>query len=424
VKRLAIIGSGIAGLGCAYLLRTRYRLTLFEKNAYAGGHTNTVTVSESGRQLPIDTGFMVFNHVTYPNLVRLFSELGVVTKPTEMSFSVQHRPTGLEFSGSSINHLFAQRTNLFKPRFWRMLLQIARFNREAVAALEDPAFSKMSVGEYVRVRGYGNDFLQLYLVPMSGAVWSTPPALMLEFPAMSLLRFFHNHGFLGLNTQHPWFTVDGGAQSYVKLIQRHLGDCFHLSTPVVGVRRDGDEVIVTLADGKKEVFDQVILAAHADQSLRMLEDADVEERRLLGAFRYQPNLALLHQDASVMPRSKKCWSSWNYRIAPGPDGQSLPSTIYWMNRLQGVSKEQDYFVSINGEAFVDPRKILRRIEYEHPLFNLEALGAQAALPGLNRRGSSQSVFFAGSYFRYGFHEDAFASAVDCARAMVGGEVWA
>ncbi len=423
MPRLAIIGTGIAGLGCAHFLHPRCDLTLFEQSDYPGGHANTVTVDEPGRTVPIDTGFMVFNEVTYPNLTRLFRELGVATKPAPMSFSVQHVPSGLEFCGSSVNHLFAQRRNLLRPRFWRMLRQINRFNGEAVAALDDPAFTNYTLGRYVAERAYGEDFLNFYLVPMSAAVWSTPPERMLDFPAMTLLRFFHNHGFLGLHTQHPWLTVAGGAKTYVAKILAPLRERVRLRSPVTRVERLAHGARVTMADGRSEDFDKIILTSHADQSLRLLADADAKERALLGEFQYQRNLATLHTDASVMPRTRLAWASWNYRIEHDVAGRVLPSTIYWMNSLQGVSDRENYFVSINGENRITPERVLRRIEYEHPLFSLGAIRAQAELPKLNQRSLSQAVYFCGSYFKYGFHEDAFTSALDLCRVLTGDNLW-
>lgn len=418
--RLAIIGTGIAGLGCAYFLQSKYDLTLYEKNDYPGGHTNTVTVAEGAAALPIDTGFMVFNEVTYPNLTRLFRELEVRVKPSKMSFSVQHLPSGLEFSGSSLNHLFAQRRNLLRPRFWRMLSQTNRFNREAVATLQSREHDSSSLGDYVTARNYGDDFLNFYLVPMSSAVWSTPPELMLQFPAVTLLRFFHNHGFLGLHTQHPWLTVVNGAKSYVEKIIYPLRERLKLRAGAVGVTREGGKVRVATADGRSEVYDQVIMACHADEALSLLADADARVRSVLQEFHYQPNTATLHTDASVMPKTRLCWSSWNYRIDYDAQGRIAPSTIYWMNSLQGVSEKRNYFISINGADRIHPESVLKRIEYEHPVFSLGAIRAQQDLPRLNQRMSN--VFFCGSYFRYGFHEDAFTSALDLCRQLTGG-VW-
>jgi predicted NAD/FAD-binding protein len=417
MKRVAIIGTGIAGLGCAHFLHRRCDLTLYEKNDYAGGHTNTVSIAEEKRSVPVDTGFMVFNKVTYPNLTRLFGELGVAVKPAGMSFSVQHLPTGLEFCGTSLNHIFAQRKNLIRPRFWKMILQINRFNSEAIETLNSTEFAGVTLGDYVRAKKYGDDFLMFYLVPMSSAVWSTPPELMLEFPAVALLRFFYNHGFLGLHTQHPWFTVVNGAKSYVEKITEPFRKKIKFKNGAVSVQRESGRVNVTDASGQTEIFDQVIFASHADETLKMLIDADAQERSLLGEFKYQPNAALLHTDASVMPKTKLCWASWNYRIDCGGDGKISPSTIYWMNSLQGVSERRNYFVSINGEDSVNPNSVLKRIQYEHPLFSLGAIRAQKELPRLNDR--MTNIFFCGSYFRNGFHEDAFTSALELCRTLTG-----
>ena len=423
MPKLAIIGTGIAGLGCAHFLHERYDLTLYEQNDYVGGHTNTVTVVEKGRPVPIDTGFMVFNHVTYPHLTRLFRELQVATKPTSMSFSVQHTPTGLEYNGGSLNLLFAQRRNLLRPRFWRMLLAIQRFNTEAILALADEQWSGYTLREYVAKRGYGQDMLHYYLVPMGSAVWSTPPELMLDFPAMTLLRFWHNHGFLGLHTQHPWFTVVNGARSYVEKITAPFRDRVQLRRKAVQVARAHGSVWVTSEDGASEEYDKVILACHGDQALRLLSDPTELEARLLRPFKYQPNTATVHTDTAMMPRCQRCWASWNYRIDAAADGAALPTTHYWMNSLQGVSPKVNYFVSLNCHDRIAPEKVLRRIEYEHPLFDLPAIAAQKELPGLNRLSSAQTTYYAGAWFKYGFHEDGFTSALECARAVTGEPLW-
>ncbi len=422
MQTLAIIGTGIAGLGCAYFLQDRFDITIFEQEKHLGGHTNTVMVEEAGRTLPIDTGFMVFNHVTYPNLTRLFRELDVATKPASMSFSVQHTPTGLEYNGGSLNLLFGRRRNLVSLRYWRMLLQIRRFNNEAVAALDDPRFANHSLRDYVAERDYGDDMLNLYLIPMSSAVWSTPPDLMLEFPAMTLLRFWHNHGFLGLHTQHPWFTVTGGAKSYVEKITAPWRDRVK-QQKVTSVTRTGGKVAITTANGTTGFFDKVILACHADQALKLLADPTDLESRLLREFRYQPNTATLHTDASLMPRTRRCWASWNYRLDLARDGKVIPTTHYWMNSLQGVSENENYFVSLNAHDRIAPAKILRRLEYEHPVFNLAAIAAQKELPQLNCLATSQTTYFAGAWFKYGFHEDGLNSALECARAITGEAIW-
>ncbi|MDA1082221.1 MAG: FAD-dependent oxidoreductase [Gemmatimonadetes bacterium] len=423
MKSLAIIGTGIAGLGAAHFLHDRFDTTVFEQGDYVGGHTNTITVDEKGRSVPIDTGFMVFNHVTYPNLTRLFRELGVATKPTEMSFSVQHAPSGLEYNGSSLNQLFGQRRNLLSPRHWRMLMAINRFNDEAVAALDDPQWVNHTLGDYVRERGYGDEMLDRYLVPMSGSVWSTPPDRMLDFPAMTLLRFWHNHGFLGMRTQHQWWTVVNGAKSYVERITSPFRHRIRLNNAVVRVERRDGQAMVTTRDGAGRTFDKVILACHADQALALLADPTDTERRLLGAFTYQPNSATLHTDPSFMPWTRRCWASWNYRIDPSDDGRGNPTIHYWMNSLQGVSDRDDYFVSLNCDGRIAPDRVIRRIEYTHPLFDRAAVAAQAQLPTLNLIGPDQTTYYAGAWFKYGFHEDGFTSGLECARAVSGEAIW-
>ncbi|MFZ9682332.1 MAG: NAD(P)/FAD-dependent oxidoreductase [Cephaloticoccus sp.] len=413
MTKTAIIGTGIAGLGCAHFLHATDDLWLFEQGGHVGGHTNTVTAPEpgTGRAVPIDTGFMVFNRVTYPLLTRLFDELRVPVKRTTMSFSVRHADSGLEFCGSSLNHLFAQRKNLLRPRFYRMLHAVHRFNREAVQALGDPAIHEITLGDYVAQRGYGDDFLRLYLTPMSSAVWSTPPDLMLRFPAAKLLRFFHNHGFLGLHTQHPWWTVDGGAREYVKRLtapwrQRIRTELGANRTD----RRDGRGRVHT-ADGAHEDFDRVILACHGDQALRLLDAPTPAEQAVLREFRYHPNMATLHTDTDVMPRTRRAWSSWNYEVNHDDAGRPSTATHYWMNSLQGVSDRENYFVTINRPEAINPAKVLRRIAYEHPLFSLGAVRAQSAIPDLNAAAAGTTeTYFAGAWQRYGFHEDGLFSA--------------
>ena len=426
--RLAIIGTGIAGLGCAHFLQRDFDLTLFEAADYIGGHTNTLTAREpgTGRAVPIDTGFMVFNHATYPLLTRLFRELGVVTKKTDMSFSVRHGDSGLEFCGSSLNHLFAQRKNLFRPRFYRMLFAINRFNQEALAALADPASPVFTetLGDYVKRRGYGTDFFDLYLVPMSSAVWSTPPEKMLAFPAAALLRFFHNHGFLGLNTQHQWWTVEGGSKSYVAPLTAPFSEKIRLNSAASGVIRTPRGVTVTTSSGTAHTFEKVIIACHGDQALRLLQNPTNAEHRLLSAFHYQPNTATLHTDASVMPRTRLAWSAWNYEIARDSAGAVSTATHYWMNKLQGVSDRENYFVTINRPESIDPAKVLKRIAYDHPLFSLAATAAQAELPALNQAAlGTTETFYAGAWQRHGFHEDGLHSAHRLAAQILARDPW-
>ncbi|MGH8046371.1 MAG: NAD(P)/FAD-dependent oxidoreductase [Chthoniobacterales bacterium] len=409
MERIAIIGTGIAGLGCAWNLRERARLTLFEQDGRPGGHTNTVVMDEDGAEVPIDTGFIVFNRVTYPNLCRLFDELGVATQPAEMSFSVQHIPDGLEYNGMGLAKVFAQKRNFFRPRFHRFLGEVGRFFKIANVSLDDADASDLSVREFAERHGFSTDFLEYYLVPMSAAIWSSQPGETLDFPAAMLIRFFHNHGFLGVKTHHPWFTVSRGARSYVRKILEGIADV-RLGAAVKCVEEIPSGMRVRTSDGSEEKFDRVIIAAHADQALRMLGRPDAAQERLLAPFRYQFNRATLHADASVMPRRRIAWASWNYRI-----DEHGAATHYWMNALQGVSKRRDYFVSLNSA--IRPDAVLYETEYEHPIYTLEALCAQAELASLNRRSPEQRVYFCGSYFRHGFHEDAYWSALQACEAV-------
>jgi predicted NAD/FAD-binding protein len=418
--RVAVTGTGISGLGAAHFLHPRVDLTLFEQDAHVGGHSNTLSIDEGGRRVPFDTGFMVFNRFTYPNLTRLFAELGVATKPTSMSFSVQHLPSDIEYNGTGFGGLFGQRRNLLRPSHWRMLSAIARFNREAVEALADPRWESHTLASYVALRGYGAEFLERYLVPMGAAVWSTAPEQMLEFPAMTLLRFWHNHGFLGMRTHHQWYTVVDGAEAYVARLTAPFADRIRQNERVVQVSRRADGVQLTTAKGETHAFDKVILACHADQALAMLGDPTPDERRLLGAFRYSANETIVHTDASVMPRTRRCWASWNYRVGAGA---ADASTHYWMNNLQGLETREPIFVSLNARALIAPEKIIRTIDYAHPLFDRAAVAAQAELPRLNAVVRNKTTYFAGAWFKYGFHEDGFTSGLECARALAGEAFW-
>ncbi|MBE9602402.1 NAD(P)/FAD-dependent oxidoreductase [Pedobacter sp. MC2016-24] len=408
MEKMAIIGTGIAGMGCGHLLKDKYELTFYESADYIGGHTNTVVIEEQGKPVYIDTGFMVFNYQTYPHLCQLFEELKAPVKKTDMSFSVQYLSSKLEYSGSSLNHLFAQRRNILNPSFLKMLLQINRFNKQSVEILDDPAYADYSIGRFIKTFGYSEDMLWKYLIPMSAAVWSAPMEQILDFPAVSLIRFFKNHGFLGLNSQHQWYTLHQGSQAYRLLLIKPFKDRIKLNTPVHSVlRQDDGRVQVRTADGTVAMFDKVIMACHADQAYRIVDRQTKDEERLLSKFKYQPNKAVLHTDESLMPKKKLAWSSWNYRVEKDGD-RLVPSTIYWMNRLQQVSDQQNYFVSINPSQALDPAKVIKEIAYEHPLFDVAAMQAQAELPLLNVNGP---VYYCGSYFKYGFHEDAYASAV-------------
>ena len=414
--RIAIVGTGVAGLSCAWRLKEIADLTLFESEKRPGGHSNTVMIEEEGRSIPIDTGFIVFNKVTYPHLCSLFEELGIATKPSEMSLSVQHLERGLEYNGMGLNKLFAQRRNLANPRFLALLPEIMRFFRVGRRWLDEEAAgeSDEDLATFCKRHHFSPDFLELYLVPMSSAVWSTEPGRILDFPAATLLHFFHNHGFLGISTHHPWFTVEGGSKSYVEKMLAVLG-APRLGDAVVAVEESDRGSWVSTTSGLRERFDAVVLASHADQSLRLLIHPTQEQHRILSPFSYQKNEASLHTDASVMPRRYLAWASWNFRVGNHPHEYRRASTHYWMNALQGVSKRQNYFVSLNSTDLIDPLRVLYTTTYEHPIFTLDAIRAQRELPNLNHRGG---IYFCGSYFRYGFHEDACMAGFEAAKAVV------
>lgn len=417
MNRLAIIGGGIAGLGLAYRLRNSFDLVLYEKDNRAGGHSHTVDIEEEDRAIPVDTGFMVFNQVTYPHLLQLFKELDVPMKKTDMSFSVQLKGDNLEYSGASFDRLFGDRKNILSPRFWKFLLEIDRFNKDGLKTEEDLFWSEMSLKDYATARNYSKDLVNRYLIPMTGALWSAPPEKMMEFPAITLLRFFRNHGLLATETHHQWWTVDGGARVYVDKILRQLGAATKIGCGAVEVTRDSRAVRVKDADGEEREFDQVVFACHADQALNLLKNPREEERDILSAFSYQRNDTTVHTDSFVMPHHKRCWASWNYRLAN--DGSS---THYWMNSLQNVSDRENYFVSLNADHMIDQKKVIKRMVYHHPLFDLPALEAQKKLPELNRNAYKDQIFYCGSYFGFGFHEDALRSSIQLAELLTGSRV--
>ncbi len=417
---VAVVGTGIAGMAAGYLLRRNFDVTFYEKQARPGGHTNTVTVQEDGRPVPIDTGFIVYNEQTYPNLLRFFRELEIPVQPASMSFSVSNLPLGLEYCGTGWDGLFAQRRNLANLRFWKLLFEINRFNTQCLETLENPAYQNISLSDYAAEKKFSRDFLDLYLVPMSSAVWSTPPDLMLEFPAASLVRFFRNHGLLGMKDHLQWYTVTGGSRVYRDKVLGMFAGNVMIGNGAAEVRREGAKVSVTDALGRKILYDRAVMAGHADETLAVLKDASPLETRLLSKFKYQKNHAVLHTDISCMPKARRAWSSWNYVIRKAEANRFSAATVYWMNSLQNVSHKKDYFVSIDDPGYIKPETVLWEGDYTHPLFDLDAVRAQDELPALNKDGR---VFFCGSYFRYGFHEDAFTAAAGAARALAGENIW-
>ena len=421
MQKIAIIGTGISGMSAGYFLRNQFDITFYEKEAYAGGHTNTVTVKEGSDDIHIDTAFMVYNEPTYPLLTRLFKELKIQTMPTSMSFSVQHRPSGLEYCGTGFNGLFAQRWNILNPFYIRMLLEIDRFRKEADEVLDNPYYAAWTLAQYIKAKGYSKDFLHKFLIPMSSAVWSTPADTMLGFPVQSLVRFFKNHRFLSLDGQLAWRTCTGGSRHYRDRIIASLGDRVLTNCAAIRIKREEGKVCVKDLTGKTLVYDKVIIACHADEALTLLADPTSLESSLLSKFSYVTNKTTLHTDHRVMPKLRPVWSSWNNRIESDAMDRPVTSTIYWMNSLQNVSKNKDYFISINDPSVVDPAKVLWEKNYTHPLYTVEGQEAQLRLQELNGNGVT---FYCGAYFRYGFHEDGLMSGLDAAKAVLGGEVWA
>jgi predicted NAD/FAD-binding protein len=422
MRRVAIIGSGISGLAVAHDLARDAHVTLYEAGDYFGGHTHTVDVTLDGVTHGVDTGFLVFNHRTYPNLVRLFNDLQVETAASEMSFSVQVPGADLEWSGCDLNTVFAQRRNLLRPRFLRMLADIVRFNKLATALATQGAEAELvePIGDFLDRHGFGVTFREWYFLPMIGCIWSCPTDQMLRFPVATMIRFCHNHGLIQVTDRPQWYTVRGGARHYVEKLLAKIPDA-RLRTPVLGVRRippgDGAAgVMITTAQGS-ERFDEVVLACHSDQSLALLSDATAAEREVLGAIRYHPNRAVLHTDAAVLPRRRLAWAAWNYERA-GPDDRERAAVClhYLLNRLQPLPWQQPVVVSLNPspERLPDPARVIGSYDYSHPVFDLAAIEAQRKLPALQ---GAAHTWFCGAWTRYGFHEDGLMSALAVARGL-------
>ncbi len=403
--KIAVIGTGISGMLAARLLARDNDLHVFEANNYVGGHTNTVSFEAFGSRYSVDTGFMVFNDRTYPNFIRMLRLLDVPGRWSDMSFSVRCIKSGLEYQGSSLNGLFAQRRNLFRPSFHRMLVDILRFNRSAPELLREDDES-LEMGEYLARGRYSRQFIDHYLVPMGAAIWSARPDRFLQFPACFLVRFFDNHGLLSVRNHPRWQTVAGGAVRYVQALTKPYAGKIRLNCPVVSIARQQDRLMVKTQDGDAERFDCAVLAAHADQSLAMLSDADAAEREVLSALPYQRNETTLHTDSSLLPRCRRAWASWNYHI-PREDGRPVVLT-YNLNRLQGHRSPDPICVTLNASQSLDEDKIIRRIEYHHPTYSRAAVEAQKRYAEINGR---NRTYFCGAYWGYGFHEDGVKSAL-------------
>lgn len=410
--KIAIIGSGIAGLTSAYLLNRSHDITVFEAADWIGGHTHTVDVNVNGRDYAIDTGFIVFNDWTYPNFIRLLGQLGVNFKPTEMSFSVSDPKTRTEYNGNNLNSLFAQRSNLLSLSFWGMLRDIMRFNREALADLESQRIAQdTTLGEYLRSRGYGERFIDHYIVPMGAAIWSMSLADMLAFPLQFFVRFFKNHGLLSVSNRPQWCVIEGGSSRYIEPLTASFAERIRLSCPVNRVERDAEGVTVHSAAGS-ERFDKVVFACHSDQALKMLAQPSAAEQEILGTLPYAENDVVLHTDTRLLPKRPLAWASWNYRLGGGK--QQLAAVTYDMNILQGIDSDTTFCVSLNQTEAIDPNKILARYTYSHPQYSLAGVDAQARWPELD---GVNHTWFCGAYWANGFHEDGVVSGLRVASAL-------
>ena len=412
--RIAVIGSGIAGLGAAWLLRNRHEVTLYERNDYAGGHTHTLDIPGADGPTPVDTGFMVFNQRNYPLLTGLFRHLHIDTQKTDMSFGVSIGDGRLEYAGSNLATLMAQPRNWFSPEHYRMIKDILRFNREAIALLSHDDLQGQTIAEFLHQGGYSAAFRNRYLLPMAAAIWSCPPQTMQTFPALSLFRFFANHGLLNIHNRPQWYSVSGGSHNYVKRMLADLGERVQIGRPVQTVRRLDAGVEVTNASGATQRFDAAVMAAHADETLRLLANPTQREQDLLSKFAYQPNKVYLHADPALMPRRRRVWSSWNYLAREEHGITRAVSVTYWMNRLQNLPAASPAFVSLNPLQPPAADKVFAEMTYDHPIFDAGAMQAQQDLLQLQGIGR---LWFCGSYFGYGFHEDALRSAVTVARSL-------
>ena len=406
-SKIAVIGGGVAGIVAAHLLQNDHQVTLFEQHDYLGGHTHTVTIEEGpDAGTGVDTGFIVFNEATYPLFIAFLDQLGVASRATEMSFGFHCRETGFTYAGNNLNGVFSQRANLVSPRFWRFLLEIGRFCRQAEADLAGDA--DLGTLAYYLARHRFQPFMaDHYLAPMAAAIWSTPAGRVTAFPARSFLRFFKNHGLLDLRHRPRWRTVSGGSHSYVRAFRDRFRGAIRLDSPVQQVRRADDGVELAFADRSAERFDAVVVAAHADQALRLLADPSADESRLLGAWRYELNTTVLHTDTSVLPPVERARACWNFRRERGDQGERPVYVTYSMNLLQGLATRRHYLVTLNRPGGYDEGQVLARMDYHHPLYTDASMATQAALPSLN---GVRRTWFCGSYFGYGFHEDAVRSA--------------
>jgi predicted NAD/FAD-binding protein len=403
--KIAIIGSGISGNTLAWHLHQAHEVTVFEAGAHIGGHTHTHEIHAFGEQYHIDTGFIVYNNWTYPHFIEMLDRLGVETQASDMSFSVRDEVSGLEYNGTNLNSLFAQRRNLLSPSFIGMIQDILRFNKEAPALL-DQAQADMPFGEYLKANRYGKSFIKNYVIPMGSAIWSSSPEQMFSFPAKFFIQFFHNHGMLSVSDRPEWRVIKGGSKAYVEKLSQGFKENIQLNTPIQAVRRSPDGVMVKPQNKPEEHFDWVFFACHSDQALALLEDPSKDELEVLSAIPYQNNQIVLHTDASLMPKKKLAWAAWNYHLTEQP--LNLAAVTYNMNILQSLESPEPFLVTLNHTAKIDPAKIIKTLQYTHPVFTPAGIAAQlrhADISGVKR------TCYAGAYWRNGFHEDGVVSAL-------------
>lgn len=399
--KIAVLGAGISGLGSAYLLSQKHEVDLYEKESRLGGHARTTMVEEDGKHFGVDTGFLVFNHETYPLLTKLFEKLNVKIEKSDMSFGFWDESSNNAYNGQSLGGLFFQKKNLFSPSHYRMIVDIIRFNKTANRDVDqNSAALDGTLGAYLA--SYSDVFKERYIIPMGAAIWSTPSEKMHDFPAKTFIQFFKNHGLLGVTTQHQWLTVSGGSKNYVEKIKEHISGKIILNSDVVGIKRDEDGVTLIHSDGSESQYDKVVMAMHAPQALEMLQDATPEEKQILSAFPYKQNDALLHNDCKALYPDKKIYAAWNYKTGGKENAVTLS---YWINRLQNLDSKKEYFVSLNETASL--KNVIERITYEHPQFDGKAIMMQSSREEINGK---NHTYYAGAYWRYGFHEDGLWSA--------------
>jgi predicted NAD/FAD-binding protein len=411
MKQVAVIGSGISGLTAAYLLSKKHKVTVFEKNNYIGGHTATVDIEKSGEAHAIDTGFIVFNDKTYPNFLALLDQIGIGKLPTEMSFSVHNCETGLEYNGHNLNTLFAQRSNLFKPKFWLLVKNILRFNKLCKKIYQEDVYSEgLTLGQFLKEHQFGDFFAEHYILPMGAAIWSSSLSQMEDFEFKFFVRFFHNHGLLNIADRPQWYVIPGGSRSYLTPLCEPFKDNIHTNVNIDSITRNENKVQLHFEDSPSQTFDDVVIACHSDQALALLGDASDDEKTILSAMPYSENSVVLHTDKRLLPLREKAWASWNYQLSN--DRSKAASVTYNMNILQGIKSDTTFCVTLNQKQDIDQKTILREFTYHHPIFSSQSIQAQQLR---HKICGTNNTHFAGAYWHNGFHEDGVKSAVEVAQ---------